>query len=61
MLHDGRILVVEYKGKAWSEMKDAEDKRALGSVWESRSHGQCLFIMPDGPDLEAIGKKIRSS
>jgi len=60
LLHDGRILVVEYKGKAWSEMKDAEEKRALGAVWESRSNGQCLFIMPDGPDLDEIGKKIQS-
>lgn len=59
MLHDGRILVVEYKGKAWSEMKDAEEKRALGAVWESRSKGKCLFIMPDGPVLEAIRKKFQ--
>ncbi len=59
MLHDGRILVVEYKGKAWSEMKDSDEKRDLGAVWESRSNGQCLFIMPNGSDLEAIGKKIQ--
>jgi hypothetical protein len=39
-------------------MKDAEEKRALGAVWESCSNGKCLFIMPDGPDLEAIGKKV---
>ena len=61
MLHDGRILVVEYKGKAWSEMKDAEEKRDLGAVWESRSNGKCLFIMPNGPDLEAIQKKIQTT
>ena len=59
MTNDGRILVVEYKGKAWSEMKDSDEKRALGAVWESRSNGKCLFIMPDGPDLDAIGKKIQ--
>lgn len=58
MLQDGRILVVEYKGKAWSEMKDSDEKRDLGAVWESRSNGQCLFIMPNGNDLEAIGRKI---
>jgi type III restriction enzyme len=60
MLHDGRILVVEYKGKAWSEMKDSDEKRDLGAVWESRSSGKCLFIMPNGPDLEAIKKKIQT-
>ena len=60
LLHDGRILVVEYKGKAWSEMKDSDEKRDLGAVWESRSNGKCLFIMPDGPDLDAIAKKIQN-
>jgi len=60
MLHDGRILAVEYKGKAWSEMKDSDEKRDLGAVWESRSNGKCLFIMPNGPDLEAIGKKVHA-
>ena len=59
LLNDGRVLVVEYKGKAWSEMEDSGEKRAIGEVWESRSHGKCLFIMPDGPDLAAIEKKIR--
>lgn len=59
LLNDGRVLVVEYKGKAWSEMKDSEEKRDLGAVWESRSHGKCLFIMPNGADLESIGKKIQ--
>ncbi len=53
------MLVVEYKGRAWSEMKDAQEKRDLGAVWESRSKGKCLFIMPNGPDLVAIGNKIR--
>ena len=59
MLHDGRILVMEYKGKVWSEMKDSDEKRDLGAVWESRSNGTCLFIIPNGNDLEAIGKKIQ--
>jgi type III restriction enzyme len=61
MLNDGRPLAVEYKGKTWSELPDSDEKRAIGSVWESRSNGKCLFIMPDGPDLEAIGAKIRKS
>ena len=61
MLHDGRVLVVEYKGKAWSEMKDSDEKRDLGAVWESRSNGKCLFIMPNGPDLAAIQKKIQTT
>lgn len=55
-LTDGRILVVEFKGEhLWQE---AEEKRAVGAVWESRSSGRCLFIMPKGFDLAAISSTI---
>jgi type III restriction enzyme len=59
VLKDGRILVVEYKGKALSETRDSAEKRAVGAVWESRSGGKCLFVMPDGADLGAIENKIQ--
>ncbi|HEX7470062.1 MAG TPA: hypothetical protein VF437_04915 [Verrucomicrobiae bacterium] len=55
-LNDGRVLVVEYKGEHL--FADAEEKRAVGAVWESRSGGKCLFVMPEGKDLAAIAKKI---
>lgn len=55
-LTDGRILVVEYKGDHLWE--GAEEKRAVGEVWSSRSEGKCLFVMPRGNDLEAIRAKI---
>ncbi len=60
MLHDGRILAVEYKGKHLSKTDDSIEKNDIGTLWESRSDGRCLFIMPNGPDLEAIGKKIQN-
>lgn len=51
LLQDGRCLAVEYKGQhLWA---DAEDKRAVGAVWESRSGGRCLFIMPTEENFEA--------
>lgn len=59
MLHDGRVLVVEYKGKHLAQSDDTIEKRDIGAVWESRSGGKCLFIMPDGPNLTAIEAKIR--
>jgi type III restriction enzyme len=59
MLNDGRILVVEYKGKHLSKTDDSIEKSDIGTLWESRSEGKCLFIMPNGPDLEAIGKKTQ--
>ncbi len=58
LLNDGRVLVVEYKGKHLDQTDDSNEKRAIGAVWESRSNGKCLFIMPTGPNLEAIKKKI---
>jgi type III restriction enzyme len=53
-LMDGRFLVVEYKGfDRWSD-DDSKEKRAIGQVWEEKSDGQCLFVMPKGPDWNAI-------
>ena len=59
-LHDGRILVVESKGEdRWSN-DDSKEKRAIGELWADRSNGKCLFIMPKGPDWEAIREKVNS-
>jgi type III restriction enzyme len=55
-LNDGRVLIVEYKGEHL--FAEAEEKRAVGAVWESRSGGKCLFVMPEGKDLEKIRQKI---
>jgi type III restriction enzyme len=59
-LKDGRYLVVEYKGAdRWSN-DDSKEKRAIGQVWEELSGGACLFIMPEGPNLEAIRVKFHT-
>jgi len=62
LLVDGRIVVVEYKGgntdEGWYAMPESEEKRCVGAVWESRSGGRCLFIMPKGRDFEAIRRKV---
>jgi len=55
-LMDGRVLIVEYKGEHL--FAEAEEKRAVGAVWESRSQGKCLFVMPEGKDLVLIRNKI---
>jgi len=61
-LTDGRALVVEYKGgnadAGWYAMPDSEEKRLIGGLWENRSGGNCLFIMPPGRDWRAILAKI---
>jgi len=57
-LKDGRFLVVEYKAEtSWSN-EDSREKRALGELWEKRSNGACLFVMPKGRDLAGIGGKV---
>jgi type III restriction enzyme len=60
-LTDGRLLVVESKGAdRWSN-DDSREKRALGGLWEARSAGRCLFVMPNGTDFEAIRAKLTST
>lgn len=55
-LNDGRIMAVEYKGKhLWD---DAEEKRMVGAVWEARSKGRCLFVMPTDGEFGVIAAKI---
>ena len=58
LLTDGRYLVVEYKGLQLWSADDAKEKREIGELWEARSSGQCLFIMPRGPDFDAIRAKL---
>ncbi len=58
-LNDDRYMVVEYKGAdRWSN-DDSKEKRDLGEFWAARSGGQCIFIMPKGPDWEAIRRAVR--
>jgi len=44
-LHDGRILVVEYKGKAYETNDDSAEKKLVGELWAKHSRGNCLFLM----------------
>jgi len=58
-LTDGRVLVVEYKGKHLEP--GAEEKRAVGAVWASRSNGRCLFAMPTAMEFGEIDEVIGPS
>ena len=58
LLNDGRYLVIEYKGAdRWSD-DDSKEKRELGELWEKRSNGKCLFVMPKGKDFALIRSSI---
>lgn len=43
MLNDGRIFVVEYKGKFIADTADTREKNNIGKLWESKSNGKGLF------------------
>ncbi|OGA66263.1 MAG: hypothetical protein A3G81_18335 [Betaproteobacteria bacterium RIFCSPLOWO2_12_FULL_65_14] len=59
-LTDGRVLAVEYKGKDRYTADDAEEKRAVGEIWASRSGGRCLFVMPTDGQFGPIREAIRA-
>lgn len=58
-LEDGRILVIEYKNNRDWDLPDNDEKRRLGAMWEERSGGKGLFIMPRGKDFEAIRARLK--
>jgi len=55
------VLAVEYKGKHLYDGVDAEEKRAVGQVWASRSGGRCLFVMPTDGEFSVINKAVASA
>jgi len=57
-LTDSRVLAVEYKGRDRFTAEDAEEKRAVGAVWASRSNGRCIFAMPTGGEFSSITRAI---
>ncbi|HMN00771.1 MAG TPA: DEAD/DEAH box helicase family protein [Anaerolineales bacterium] len=44
LLNDGRILVVEYKGKPYETNDDSKEKMSIGELWESKSNRKGLFL-----------------
>jgi len=45
LLNDGRVLVVEYKGKLLLSDPDTDEKNHIGELWESKSKGKGLFLL----------------
>ena len=59
VLEDGRILVVEYKGKDRVTNDDSKEKKLVGDLWADRSGGQCLFLMITDKQFGLIDQAIR--
>ena len=45
LLNDGRVLIVEYKGKPYETNDDSKEKMNIGELWESKSKGKGLFLI----------------
>ena len=58
LLTDDRYLVVESKGEHLWSADDAKEKREIGELWEKRSGGKCLFVMPKGTNFDIIRTKL---
>lgn len=52
-LHDGRYVVIEYKGKHLSETPDTIMKTTVGKLWQKRSNGKCIFLMALKTDVQS--------
>jgi hypothetical protein len=48
-----------YKGRHLYDAADAEEKRAVGKVWESRRGGKCLFAMLTGDDFLELVRTVK--
>lgn len=56
-LHDGRLLVLEYKGEAYKSNDDSKEKCVIGDYWVSMSGGTCLFAMIVKQDEQGRGMR----
>lgn len=59
-LHDGRTLVVEYKGADRRELASEQEKDDLGKYWASLGKGKALFIMVSARNFSEIAKAIET-
>lgn len=55
-LADGRSFVVEPKGSHLWSNDDSREKRRVGELWAELSGGECVFVMPNGPDWGTIDR-----
>jgi type III restriction enzyme len=60
-LIEGRILVVEYKGKPLVTNDESKEKHQVGLQWAKSSGGQCVFIMAEKQDAQGRDVKTQIS
>lgn len=58
-MHDGRMLVVEYKGAHLYDNPDQVEKRRIGDLWARRAGDRYRFVMPKRRDWGMIEAALR--
>jgi type III restriction enzyme len=56
--HDGRAVVIEYKGSPYFTNDDSKEKRLVGDLWADRSAGKGLFLMIENKEFARIDGAI---
>lgn len=56
--HDGRSLVVEYKGAPYFTNDDSKEKRLIGDLWADRSAGKGVFLMIENKEFARIDRAL---
>ncbi len=57
-LKDGRILIVEYKGRHLEGNARTVETEQVGKVWAELSGGKCVFVMSKDRNFQAINNAI---
>ncbi|MDR2735183.1 MAG: DEAD/DEAH box helicase family protein [Spirochaetota bacterium] len=58
-LHDGRVLIVEYKGGHLATSDDTKEKAMIGALWEKLSRGKGLFLLAVQKEGVSIERQIK--
>ena len=59
-LIDGRIAIVEYKGRHLARNPDELHKKDVGEMWEARSDGKCVFVWVVARDWASLERQLHS-
>lgn len=59
-LKDGRIALVEYKGKQRMRLPEELHKKDVGELWAVRSGGKCLFVWVADRDWVTLEAKLNA-
>ena len=59
-LHDGRMLVIEYKGDAYATNDDSKEKNLVGELWANNGGDRALFLMAVDKKTDADERDTRT-